>query len=218
MLVVVAGAASRNDGGARARGARSLGARRRGVSEGGSGLLGWAAALVVGLLVVSVAVVLGGLALTLVGVPVSAAAPVTLFQSAGPLEQLAGAACLSEDGGGGSAGSAGGCVQRWQGCAWGGSWCGALAIRAPEGCQRVGRSAGTGDVAAGGAAGVIASGAGEGLRFAARWPAAADAGWASSDARLVAVHCVGAAAARGRGPTARAAAAAACDFVRCAAA
>ena len=112
MLVVVAGAASRNDGGARARGARSLGARRRGVSEGGSGLLGWAAALVVGLLVVSVAVVLGELALTLVGVPVSAAVPVTLFQSAGPLEQPAGAACPSEDGGGGSAGSAGGCGQR----------------------------------------------------------------------------------------------------------
>ena len=96
MLVVVAGAASsRNDGGARAQGARSLGARRRGVSEGGSGLLGWAAALVVGLLVVSVAVVLGELALTLVGVPVSAAAPVTLFQSVGPLGQLAGVACPS---------------------------------------------------------------------------------------------------------------------------
>ena len=104
MLVVVVGAASsHNDGGARARGARSLGARRRGVSEGGSGLLGWAAALVVGLLVVSVAVVLGELALTLVGVPVSAAAPVTLFQSVGPLGQLAGVACPSEDGGGYSA-------------------------------------------------------------------------------------------------------------------
>jgi len=202
------------------------------VSEGGSGLLGWAAALVVGFLVVSVVVVLGELALTLVGVPVSAAAPVTLFQSAGPLEQLAGAACLSEDGGGGSAGSAGGCGQRGQGCAWGGSWCGALAVSAPEG-ERVGWVGGpvtaggaAGVVASGageslrfaGAAGVVASGAGESLRFAARWPAAADAGWASSDARLVAVHRVGAAAARGRGPTARAAAAAACDFVRCAAA
>ena len=216
MLVVVAGAASsHNDGGARARGARSLGARRRGVSEGGSGLLGCAAAFVVGLLVVGVAVVLGELALTLVGVPVSAAVPVTLLRSAGSLEQLAGAACPSEDGGGGSAGSAGGCGQRGQGCAWGGSWCGALAVSAPEG-ERVGRVGGP--VAAGGAAGVVASGAGESLRFAARWPAAADAGWASSDARLVAMHRVGAAAARGRGPTARAAAAAACDFVRCAAA
>ena len=116
MLVVVAGvASSHNDGGARARGARSLGARRRGVSEGGSGLLGCAAVFVVGLLVVGVAVVLGELALTLVGVPVSAAAPVTLFQSVGPLGQLAGVACPSEDGGGGSAGSAGGCGQRGQG-------------------------------------------------------------------------------------------------------
>ena len=212
-------------------------------------MLGCAAAFVVGLLVVGVAVVLGELALTLVGVLVSAAVPVTLLRSAGSLEQLAGAACPSEDGGGGSAGSAGGCGQRGQGCAWGGSWCGALAVSAPEG-ERVGRVGSP--VAAGGAAGVVASGAGESLRFAgaagvvasgvgeslrfagaagvvasgagvslrfaARWPAAADVGWASSDARLVAVHRVGAAAARGRGPTARAAAAAACDFVRCAAA
>ena len=178
-------------------------------------MLGCAAAFVVGLLVVGVAVVLGELALTLVGVPVSAAVPVTLLRSAGSLEQLVGAACPSEDGGGGSAGSAGGCGQRGQGGAWGGSWCGALAVSAPEG-ERVGWVGGP--VTAGGAAGVVASGAGESLRFAARWPAAADAGWASSDARLVAVHHVGAAAARGRGPTAWAAAAAACDFVRCAAA
>ena len=63
-------------------------------------MLGCAAAFVVGLLVVGVAVVLGELALTLVGVPVSAAVPVTLLRPAGSLEQLAGAACPSEDGGG----------------------------------------------------------------------------------------------------------------------
>ena len=210
MLVVVAGAVSRDDGGAQAWGAPSRGGRPCGLRAGGSGAIGWAGALLIGLLVVVGAVVrdpapvldaeqVGEVAAPLLGLP-------------GVFEQLPVAACLSWDGGGGSDESraAGGGGRRGEGR-------GTVAVVAPGGREQGGLGGGAG-VGAGSGACVVASGASTSVRVATGWAIAADAGWTSPAACLVAMHCDGAATAGGGGPAAWAAAARPRCSVRCAAA